>query len=193
MRIESTRILAEQRGGIIEAFGEVVTEQKKAFIGHLKCMHFLAKEEIAHTTNFTRLVKLSKSLGGVYLGNISMCQYMKYTSERFMQEIVLALGETVQEPLKAEMQSSPVFALLVDTTTDISVLKQLMVYGCYLFDGEVRSRFLGIVELPDGKVVPSQMLLCSFVGKLTLTYTGVYLILVATVLVSCLGAEVEFF
>ena len=45
---------------------------------------------------------------------------MKYTSEKFMQEIILALGETVQECITIEMQSSPVFALMVDETTDIS-------------------------------------------------------------------------
>ena len=63
-------------------------------------MHFLAKQEISHTTNFTPLVNLCKSLGASYLGEIAMGQNMKYTSERFMQETVLALGETLQEPLK---------------------------------------------------------------------------------------------
>ena len=58
MCVESSRRLAERRGGIVEAFDEVVTEQKRAFIGQLKCMHFLAKQEIAHTTNFRPLVSL---------------------------------------------------------------------------------------------------------------------------------------
>ena len=82
-----------------------------------------------------------------------MGQNMKYTSERFMQEIVLALGEIVQESLKEEIQASPAFALLVDETTDVSILKQLIIYGRYLVEGEVHSRFLGIVELPDGKAI----------------------------------------
>ena len=37
-----------------------------------------------------------------------------------MQEIVLAMGETVLESLKEKIQASPVFALLVDETTDVS-------------------------------------------------------------------------
>ena len=52
-------------------------------------MHFLAKQEIAQTTNFTPLVNLAKSLGPTYLAEITMGKNMKYTSERFMQEIVL--------------------------------------------------------------------------------------------------------
>ena len=87
MRVQSTRILTERQGGIAESFDAVVSIQKKAFIGHLKCMHFLAKEEIAHTTKFTPLVNLAKSLGADYLGEISMGKNMKYTSERFIQEI----------------------------------------------------------------------------------------------------------
>ena len=152
----------------MEDFDEVVTEQKRAFIGQLKCMHFLAKQEIAHTTNFRPLVSLGKSLGATYLGNISMGQNMKYTSERFMQEIVLALGETVQESLKEEIQASPAFALLVDETTDVSILKQLIINGRYLVEGEVHSRFLGIVELPDGKAVTITDALLHFCGKMDL-------------------------
>ena len=97
MRLESSHILVEKQGGIAECFEGIVSVQKKAFIGHLQCMHLLAKCEIAHTTNFTPLVELAKSLGAVYLGEIAMGQNMKYTSER---EIVLALAETVIEPIK---------------------------------------------------------------------------------------------
>jgi hypothetical protein len=45
-------------------------------------MHFLAKQEIAHTTN----INLSQSLGANYLGEIAMGQNTKYTSEHLMQE-----------------------------------------------------------------------------------------------------------
>ena len=68
MRMESTRALVEKQGGISACFDTIVSIQKKAFIGHLKCMYFLAKQEIAHTTNFTPLVNLAKNLGATYLG-----------------------------------------------------------------------------------------------------------------------------
>ena len=72
MRVESSRELAKKQGGIAACFDTVVSVQKKAFIGHLKCMHFLAKQEIAHTTNFTPLVNLARSLGATYLGEIAL-------------------------------------------------------------------------------------------------------------------------
>ena len=68
MRGESAHILAEKQGGGTECFDAVVSIQKKAFIGHLKCMHFLAKQEIAHTTKFKPLVNLPSLLDLVTLG-----------------------------------------------------------------------------------------------------------------------------
>ena len=95
-------------------------------------MHFLTEQEIAHTTNFTPLVNLAKSLGATYLGEIALGQNQKYTSDRFMQEIVLAMGEAALEPIKEEIQNSPVFALLVDETTDVSIIKQMIVWPLHI-------------------------------------------------------------
>lgn len=67
-----------------------------------------------------------------------MGQNSKYTSEHFMQEIVLTLEEAVQEPVKEEIQPSPAFSLLIDETTYISILKQMIIYGCYMMKGELK-------------------------------------------------------
>lgn len=131
-------------------------------------MYFLAKQEIAHTTTFTPLINLGKSIGATYLGEIAMSQNMKYTLERFMQEIVLALAETVHEPIKEELQSSPVFSLMIDETTDVSILKQMIIYCHYMCKGEVKTCFIGIIELADGKAVTITDALLEFCGKMEL-------------------------
>ena len=95
-----------------------------------------------------------------------MDQNQKYTSERFMQEIVLAMGEAALEPIKEEIQNSPVFALLIDETTDVSIKKQMIVYGSYISNGETKTRFLGIVELSDGRAVTITGALLQFCGKM---------------------------
>ena len=51
-----------------------------------------------------------------------MGQNQKYTSEHFMQEIVLAMGEAALEPIKEEIQISPVFSLCIDETMDVSII-----------------------------------------------------------------------
>jgi hypothetical protein len=91
-------------GGIEGALDSVVSAQRKAFIGALKCMYFLTKREIPHTTNFGPLLDLAKSLGVEYLNDLYVASYR---SERFMQEIVSALGETVTGEIRAAMQASP--------------------------------------------------------------------------------------
>ena len=47
-------------GGIERALDSVVSAQRKAFIAALKCMYFLNKREIAHTTNFVPLLDCAK-------------------------------------------------------------------------------------------------------------------------------------
>ena len=51
------------------------------------------------------------------------------------------------------LQASPFFALCVDETTDVSITKQLIVYCRYVVEGEVKTSFLRIVELPNGLAV----------------------------------------
>ena len=83
-----------------------------------------------------------------------------------MQEIILAMGEAALEPIKEEIQNSPVFALLVDETTDVSIIKQMIVYGRSYQMERLRHGFLGIVELSDGRAVTITGALLQFCGKM---------------------------
>ena len=144
---------ARKCGSIERAFDQVVSAEKKAFIGALKCMYWLNKREIAHTTNFSPLLELCKSLGVTYLEDMTRGLNAKYTSERFMQEGIQALAEVVSRDIVKSLQASPFFALCVDETTDVTVTKQLIVYCRYIVDGEVKTSFLRIAELPNGLAV----------------------------------------
>ena len=100
-------------GGIEGAFKEVITVERKAFIGHLKCMYWLIKAEVSHTTNFESLIELCESLGCEYLKKICKADNAKYTSERFMQEVVEVLGKVVCDDIVKEVKASPYFATLL--------------------------------------------------------------------------------
>ena len=135
----------------MRAFDKAVSVQKKAFTGQLKCMYFLNKQEIAHTTKFLPLVELGKSLGATYLGDVNVGRNAKYTSERFMQEIVLSLGETIRQEIMDEVKSSPVFSLLIDGTTDVAVTKQPIIFARYIYQKKPKVASVDIVELVGGK------------------------------------------
>ena len=70
MKLEAALGSARTDGGIERAFQQVVSTERKAMIGSLKCMYFLNKREIAHTTNFVPLCELCKSLGVLYLQDL---------------------------------------------------------------------------------------------------------------------------
>ena len=105
-------------GGIEMALDRVVSAERKVFIGALKCMYFLAKREIAHMNNFVPILELGKSLGATYLKDISAGN-AQYTSERFVQEVIQALGETISSPILSSVRQSPFFSVCIDETTDV--------------------------------------------------------------------------
>lgn len=49
----------------------------------------------------------------------------KYTSSHIIDEMVEVIGQILDDQLVAELSKSPVWGLMVDETTDISVTKQL--------------------------------------------------------------------
>ena len=83
VKMEATLSSSRADGGIRMAFECVVSAERKAMIGALKCMYFLNKREIAHTTNFIPLCELGKSLGVKYLEDLQRGGNAHYTSERF--------------------------------------------------------------------------------------------------------------
>lgn len=119
-------------GGLRQPFETSVTVERKAFIAALKVMHWLAKEEIAHTTKFESLISLAVSIGAKELNALSKGGNAKYTSERTMYEIIEVLSDTVEEEILKEISASPLISILCDESTDIAILKQLVVYVRYI-------------------------------------------------------------
>ena len=58
-QLEATRLASERDGGIRQAFSSRVVVQRKALIGALYVLCWLAKEEAAHTTKFNSQKDLS--------------------------------------------------------------------------------------------------------------------------------------
>ena len=62
---EVDRLSSQSDGGIVQASSTRVMINRKTLLGALQMMYCLAKEEIAHTTNFSSLIDLSIQLGSV--------------------------------------------------------------------------------------------------------------------------------
>ncbi|XP_070563189.1 zinc finger protein 862-like isoform X2 [Ptychodera flava] len=112
--------------------------QRMALEGALKCVYWFAKTEVAHTTNYKSLLDFVKGMD---------CSYLEHLN----QSISATISETVFDDIK----SSPAFSIMMDETTDVSVMKQLITYARYIKisgnQAEVKTLFVNIDDLVDGK------------------------------------------
>ena len=76
--------MSKEDGGIQKAFAAVEIAKKKAMVGVLKCLYWLYKQDIPHTTKYVPLLELAKSLGATYLNDLHLGGNAHYTSERFL-------------------------------------------------------------------------------------------------------------
>ena len=90
----------------------------------LHCTHFLARNHIAHTTNFDKLIELVVCCGGDDLKQFieSTGRNATYTSKDAVIEFVEAIGQWVEESLHKRLHQAPFYSLMADECTDISTV-----------------------------------------------------------------------
>eukprot|EP00731_Ephydatia_muelleri_P030129 Em0021g652a len=124
---------------------------REALIGALKIVYWLAKEDIAITTKYESLVNLVKSLGCSYLNDLSIGRNATYTSKRIVAELLQCLSSVIESEKLDNLKCSPFFSLMTDESTDISVLKQLVIVAKYILpSGKIETSFLHIGDIADG-------------------------------------------
>ena len=110
--LELHREQAVREGGIMMAFQQQVVAQRKAVIGALKVVYWLAKEEIAYTTKYELLLSLAQSLGCTYLKDFCLGSNASYTSRQIIGVFAMPCnGSRKGEGAATEVQS---FLFLVD-------------------------------------------------------------------------------
>ena len=128
-----------------------LTVDEFAFCDAMRCMYYLNKHEIAHTTNFSGLRELCVLLGNRSLSVLKKSGNTNYESEQIMGEIVEVIGITLEEEILSEVNKSPFYSIILDEATDISVTKQLGISIQYLDNNAVvRTRNLKLLEIIHG-------------------------------------------
>ena len=115
----------------------------------LRCTHFLARNRIAHTTNFGDLVDLVVTCGGEDLKQFvnKAGKNAHYTSKDAVVDFVEALGTWVDESLLARLQNARYFSLLADECTDITTIEELSVVCRWVENGLPVEHFIEIIPL----------------------------------------------
>ena len=113
-------------------------------------MYWLAKEEIAYTSKYESLLSLAQSLGCTYLKDLCLSGNATYTSRQIIGEFLQCLAMVIEKEKVQQLKSSHFYSLLTDESTDVAVLKQLVVVArCVLPSGVVETMFLDICDIQD--------------------------------------------
>lgn len=111
-------------------------------------LYFLAKQRIAHTTNFEPLLDLLGLLGLNVKSKIQIAKNALYTSDKSIQEMVFVISEVIETHILDEIRESSHFALMLDETTDCTVTEQLALHGRCIdhATGELKSHYLKVID-----------------------------------------------
>lgn len=117
----------------------------------MQCLYWLVKSEIPHTGHYNSLLKAVQFMGCEQLKHLHQSENAKYTSQRIIQEFLKVMAGQLEQQMFCSLQSSTFFSLLIDESTDIAVVNELVMYARFLIpDATVGTAFLTIAELPNG-------------------------------------------
>ncbi|KAK0132440.1 hypothetical protein N1851_032668 [Merluccius polli] len=112
---------------VMHAFEPVIIMEHKA------CLYWLVKNEIAHHTNYGKLLSLAQLLGCDYFLKLKIDRRNNYRSHRIIDEMLEIVSMVIEEPLIEQMRASQAISLELDERTDVSLLRQLDLHIRSLF------------------------------------------------------------
>ena len=117
----------------------------------IRCTHFLARNHIAHTTNFDKLVDLVVACGGESLKTYleTAGKKAQYTSKVAVVEFLDAIGTWVEETLLKRLCQAPYYSIMADECTDVSTIEELSIYCRWIENGEATEHYIEIVPLKN--------------------------------------------
>ena len=151
----------------LKRFEMQTTLNRLAVMAAMECLYWLVKSEIPHTTHYSSLLKGAEFMECEALKHLNHGDNAIYTSQRIIQEFLQVLGEQMEQEILENLWSSPHYSVTIDETTDIAIIKEMVVYALYLAPGgRVVTSFLSIIPLPDGKAnTVEQHLIAYLEGK----------------------------
>lgn len=83
-----------------------------------------------------------------------MARNATYTSDKAVQEMVYVISEVIEMKILSEMKKSSHFSLMIDETTDCTVIEQLAVHGRYIdpSTGDLKMHYLKVVDTLEPEI-----------------------------------------
>ena len=134
----------------LQRFGDSErSKNRKAIKALLRCTHYLCKQHIPHTTNFSKLIDLIVSCGGKDLEDFvgKAAKNASYTSTDAITDFVEAIGVWVDELQVNQVRNAPFFSLMADECVDVANIEELSVYCRWVENGVPVEHFMEICPL----------------------------------------------
>ena len=136
-------------------------------------LYFLAKRRIPHTTHYEPLHDFIGLLGIDIKSKISIAKNATYTSEKTIQEMIYIISEVIENNILNEMRNSNHFSIMLDETTDCSVIEQLAVHGRYISPtGELKCHYLKTIDLLHSESGEADVSVCAGAETVTKRVCG---------------------
>lgn len=87
------------------------------------------------------MIALAENLGCEYFKSFRVGKNAKYTSPQILSEFLDVINGLVEEEVLLNMKGSASFGIMVDASTDVAVLKQLVLYGRTVVSGQLITKF----------------------------------------------------
>ena len=119
--------------------------------GTMQCLYWLVHSEIPHTTNYSSLVDAVRLTGCEYFKHLYKGENAKYKSQRIIQEFLEVLVRQIEHKQLQELKSSMFYSIMIDESTDVAVLSEMVVYACYVTATKtIKTAFMNIINLFNG-------------------------------------------
>ena len=144
---------ATRQGTVIQQLQHVADEDRlknrRAIKAFIRCTHFLARQHIAHTTNFDKLVDLIIACGGQDIKKFleTAARNASYTSKVAVVDFVDAIGTWVEESLLKRLCQAPFYSIMADECTDVTTIEELSIFCRWIEDGVPVEHFIEIVPM----------------------------------------------
>ena len=150
---EAVLVAASKEGTVLQQLQSIgIQERAKnraAIKSLIRCTHFLTRQHIAHSTNFSKLVDLILSCGAqdlkVFTDNAA--KNATYTSRAAVVDFIEALGTWVEEKVVQCIHKASVFSLMADKCTVITTVEEFSVFCHWEESGTPVECFLDIIPL----------------------------------------------
>ena len=126
---------------ILESFSKLNDVEIKRLQNLFNIAYFLAKEKKPFG-DMEAQCELAKKLG-VDVGQ-------NYHNENWASKFICVIGDTLLHEISEIIRASNFVSILADGSTDVSVLKQEVVYLRYIHNGLAKTTMIGIVNLDHG-------------------------------------------